>query len=413
MRNLLSISAIAVIILAAVACEKNDVEEIVDPADNPLKKLELTTRSADFARRGNEFAFAFLDKVNKGSDKDFIVSPLSMQFLLGMILDGAKGQTADEICEVLGYGAGEVGAVNEYCQSMLEQLPELDKATKLSIANAVMVNKNYSLLDSYKSTVSKYFDAEVSNLDFSNNKAAVSAINKWCSNHTNGLIPEVIKSVSPNDLAYLLNALYFKSQWKNKFPKENTSNAPFTTDDGSTKTVQMMRMRELLLYQDDDVLQAVRLPFGNGAYSMVVILPAEGKTLSDVTESLDSESWAKFRSSLVPCDVDLWLPKFETKYHIDLNGVLSAMGMPSAFSPKSADFSAMSKEDINLSLVQQDAIIKVDEAGAEAAAVSLAGFVTAAAPGQHVVFHADKPFLYLITESSTGAILFAGKYAGK
>lgn len=413
MRNLLSISAIAVIILAAVACEKNDVEEIVDPADNPLKKLELTTRSADFARRGNEFAFAFLDRVNKGSDKDFIVSPLSMQFLLGMILDGAKGQTADEICEVLGYGAGEVGAVNEYCQSMLEQLPELDKATKLSIANAVMVNKNYSLLDSYKSTVSKYFDAEFSNLDFSNNKAAVSAINKWCSNHTNGLIPEVIKSVSPNDLAYLLNALYFKSQWKNKFPKENTSNALFTTEDGSTKTVQMMRMRELLLYQDDDVLQAVRLPFGNGAYSMVVILPAEGKTLSDVTESLDSESWAKFRSSLVPCDVDLWLPKFETKYHIDLNGVLSAMGMPSAFSPKSADFSAMSKEDINLSLVQQDAIIKVDEAGAEAAAVSLAGFVTAAAPGQHVVFHADKPFLYLITESSTGAILFAGKYAGK
>ena len=401
MRNLLSISAIAVIILAAVACEKNDVEEIVDPADNPLKKLELTTRSADFARRGNEFAFAFLDKVNKGSDKDFIVSPLSMQFLLGMILDGAKGQTADEICEVLGYGAGEVGAVNEYCQSMLEQLPELDKATKLSIANAVMVNKNYTLLDSYKSTVSKYFDAEVSNLDFSNNKVAVSAINKWCSNHTT------------NDLAYLLNALYFKSQWKNKFPKENTSNAPFTTEDGSTKTVQMMRMRELLLYQDDDVLQAVRLPFGNGAYSMVVILPAEGKTLSDVTESLDSESWAKFRSSLVPCDVDLWLPKFETKYHIDLNGVLSAMGMPSAFSPKSADFSAMSKEDINLSLVQQDAIIKVDEAGAEAAAVSLAGFVTAAAPGQHVVFHADKPFLYLITESSTGAILFAGKYAGK
>lgn len=174
-----------------------------------------------------------------------------------------------------------------------------------------------------------------------------------------------------------------------------------------------MRMRERLLYQDNDVLRAVRLPFGNEAYSMVVILPAEGKTLSDVTESLDSESWAKFRSSLVPCDVDLWLPKFETKYHIDLNGVLSAMGMPSAFSPKSADFSAMSKEDINLSLVQQDAIIKVDEAGAEAAAVSLAGFVMAAAPGQHVVFHADKPFLYLITESSTGAILFAGKYAGK
>ncbi|MBR5174721.1 MAG: serpin family protein [Bacteroidales bacterium] len=412
MRHFYFVSAISVILLAAVACEKN-VDDIVDPADNPLKKLELTTRSADFARRGNEFAFAFLDKVNKGSDKDFIVSPLSMQFLLGMILDGAKGQTADEICEVLGYGAGEVGAVNEYCQSMLEQLPELDKATKLSIANAVMVNKNYSLLDSYKSTVSKYFDAEVSNLDFSNNKAATSAINTWCSNHTNGLIPEVIKTVSPSALAYLLNAVYFKSQWKNKFPKENTSNATFTADDGSTRTVKMMRTGKHLLYQDDDILRAVRLPFGNEAYSMIVILPAEGKTLSDVTENLDGESWAKFRSSMVSCDVDLWLPKFETKFHIGLNGILSAMGMPTAFNSMIADFSAMSKEDVCLSSVQQDAVIKVDEDGAEAAAVSMAAFTTAALPGQHIAFHADKPFLYLITESSTGAILFAGKYAGK
>ena len=116
---------------------------------------------------------------------------------------------------------------------------------------------------------------------------------------------------------------------------------------------------------------------------------------------------------MVRCHVDLWLPKFETKFEIELNDILSAMGMPSAFDPRKADFTAMSKAALCLSFVKQNAVIKVDEGGTEAAAVSFAGMYTAAAPGQHIVFHVDKPFLYLITESSTGVVLFAGKYTGK
>ena len=147
---------------------------------------------------------------------------------------------------------------------------------------------------------------------------------------------------------------------------------------------------------------------------MMVILPAEGKTLEDVTEYLNAESWADFKRSMVRCHVDLWLPKFETKFEIKLNGILSAMGMPSAFDPWIADFSAMSKAALCLSFVKQNAVIKVDEEGTEAAAVSFAGMETSAvAPGQHIVFHADKPFLYLITESSTGVVLFAGKFTGR
>ena len=101
-----------------------------------------------------------------------------------MILDGAQGQTADEICSVLGYGAGEVDAVNEYCQAMLQQLPDMDKKTKLAIANAIVVNQKYQLLDSYKSTVGKYYDAEVANMDFDDNAGTTKKINKWCSDKT-------------------------------------------------------------------------------------------------------------------------------------------------------------------------------------------------------------------------------------
>ena len=357
--------AFAALIFGFTSCEGVGVDDV----DNPFKELKLSTKSAELARQGNTFAFNFLDRVNAAEKEDFIISPLSMQFLLGMILDGAKGQTADEICKVLGYGAGEVDAVNEYCLSMLRQLPDLDRKTKLAIANAIVVNKKYSLLPDYTKAVSKYYDAEVSNLDFNDTGGTAKKINKWCSDHTNGLVPEIIDSVDPDMLAYLINAMYFKSQWAEKFPKANTSKESFTTEDGSQTKVQMMKTEANFLYQENAIFRAVRLPYGNGVYSMNVILPAEGKTVKDVTKYLNGNSWQEFTYSMVSCKVDLGLPRFETKYRIKLNDILKAMGMPSAFDPLAADFHAMSPDALCLSYVQQDAVIKVDEDGSEAAAV--------------------------------------------
>ena len=213
MKHLALLFAFATIIVGSISCEKIGDEDL---QDNPYKKLSLTTRSADLASKGNSFAFNYIDRVNDAVEGDFFISPLSMQFLLGMVLNGAREQTADEICSVLGYGKGEIDAVNDYCLSMLKQLPDLDKRTKLTIANAIFVNKDYSLLNSYKTDVGKFYEAEVENLDFSKNSSSTKAINKWCSDHTKGLVPEIIDSVDPRILAYLLNAMYFKSQWKEK-----------------------------------------------------------------------------------------------------------------------------------------------------------------------------------------------------
>ena len=409
MKHIALIFALTAAILGTAACVNLDSSK-----NNPYKALELSTKSAALARQGNTFAFEFIDRINDATTDDYIISPLSMQFLLGMILNGAQGATADEICKVLGYGAGEVDDVNTYCLAMLQQLPTLDKKTKLSIANALFVNQNYSLLSNYKQTVGKFYEAEVTNLDFSKNAAATREINNWCSDHTNGLVPEILENVNPNILTYLLNAMYFKSEWKQKFSKSNTGQEPFTNESGTQKKVLMMKTEKSFSYQDNDILRAVRLPYGNNAFSMTVILPAEGKKLSDVTDYLNGENWDAFAKTMVGCEVDLWLPKFETKFHIKLNDILSAMGMPSSFDPANADFKAMSPQALCLSFVQQDAVIKVDEEGTEAAVVSSAGMLAmSAAPGQHVVFHADRPFLYLITETSTGAVLFAGRYSGK
>lgn len=404
-------ATVVAIVLGTLSCDKIGGD---DNQENPYKRLELTTRSAEFASHANTFAFDFISRVDAAAEGDYIISPLSMQFLLGMILDGARGTTADEICNVLGYGAGEVDAVNEYSLSMLQQLPKLDKKTKLSIANAIVVNKRYPLLADYKATVSEFYDAEVTNMDFSDVNGAVKKINKWCSDHTNGLVPKILDEVRESDLAYLMNAMYFKSQWKEKFPKGNTSKEAFTTEGGARISVDMMKNNEDFMYQENDDFSAVCLPYGNGAYSMTVILPEKGKTLSEVVQTLDGSSWNAFIRSMVRCNVDIWLPKFETKYHIKLNDILSAMGMPSSFDAGFADFKAMSDYALCLSFVQQDAIIKVDEEGSEAAVVSSAGMVpTSVGPGTRVVFHADRPFLYLITETTTGAVLFAGKYGGE
>lgn len=406
--------AIVITLLAvALGCASCEKEEVEDYSDNTFKKIELTTRSADLAQTGNTFAIDFINRVNKAEKGDWFVSPLSMQFLLGMLLNGANGQTAAEICDVLGYGEDEVAAVNEFCLSMISQLPDLDKRTKLAIANAIFVNKDYALQDRYKSVVSKYYDAQVTNADFSKGSATTKAINKWCSDHTNGLITKIIDNVNTQMLAYLLNAVYFKSQWKEKFNKGNTVKESFTQEGGASTTVQMMRTGRKFLYQDNDMFQAVRLPYGNGVFGMYVILPAEGKTISDVTGFISGENWKEFLRSMVMCDVDLWLPKFETNFEISLNKLLSDMGMPSSFIAGKADFTAMSNSAMCLSFVKQKAAIKVDEDGTEAAVVSITGMDTAAAPGQHVVFHADHPFLYMITETTSGAILFAGKYGGK
>lgn len=386
-----------------------------DGKDNPYKALDLSTKSAEFVKKGESFTFNYIDRISASTKKDFIISPLSMQFLLGMILDGAQGATADEICQVLGYGAGEVQAVNEYCLSMLQQLPALDKKTTLTIADAIFVDDGWPLLDSYKRTVGNYYQAEVSNLNFADGASSLKAINGWCNDHTNGLIPKILDEVKPDMLAYLLNAMYFKSQWKEKFEKGMTAEEPFTRESGTRGTVPMMKQNKNYSYTETDVYQSVRLPYGNGAFCMYVFLPIGKNNLADVTAFLKDADWDLVRNDMSTCEVDLWLPRFETKFHIKLNDILSEMGMPSSFDGERADFRAMSDYALCLSFVQQDAVIKVDEEGSEAAVVSSAGMMknTSIGPERSVVFHANHPFLYLITESSTGAVLFAGRYGGE
>ena len=377
---------------------------------------QLTPEQKAFAETGNEFAFRFLQQIDKNDPGDWFVSPMSLQFLLSVVLNGAQDGTADEMARTLGFEAAQLAELNTYSRTMLDRLPQLDPATKLSIGNAVFVNKIYPIEKKYRQCVEQYYDAEVQNLDFSNEKAALRAINGWCNKQTEGLIPGILDSVDPAMFAYLLNALYFKGAWSYPFTKSITKERPFHLESGQEKKVWMMEKERKFYYGEDDCFQRICLPYGTGAYSMYVLLPQKGHTVAEVLASLDAASWKELRSHMYSdTKINLWLPRFESKYHIRLNDILREMGMAGCFKP-GADFKAMSRNADYLDFVMQDAVIKVDEEGSEAAAITSAGMMGATAvpqPPRVINFHADHPFLYLIVESLTGAILFAGEYTGK
>ena len=384
--------------------------------NNERKRIELDESQQVYADAGYDFAFRFLKQVDACEANDWFVSPVSLQYLLGLVLDGADGETADEICRTLGYPAGQAEAIDAFCRKMLSELPTLDKKTKLSLANAIFFNDKMKIQTPYKKRVEEFYDAEVESLDFSQRNQSLRKINGWCSKQTNGLIPAVLEDIDPEMFAYLLNALYFKGTWANPFNKRYTKDRTFTLESGEQKEIPMMAKERKFGYSEDSICQRVVLPYGNGAYSMFVLLPKKGHTVADVIAAVNGENWKEIRTRMSYSTlIDVWLPPFESKYHIMLNDILCDMGMPRSFGP-AAQFKQMSPDALWLSFVQQDAVIKVDEEGTEAAAVTSAGMLGATAvpaPPRVIIFHCDHPFLYLITENSTGTILFAGKFTGK
>ena len=383
--------------------------------NNERKRIELDEAQRTYVEAGNDFAFRFLKQIDAGEPGNWFVSPVSLQYLLGLVLDGAEGATADEICRTLGYPAGQSEAVDAYCRKMLSELPNLDKKTKLTLANAIFFNDKMTIKVPYKKRVEKFYDAEVESLDFYQKRGTLRTINGWCNRQTNGLIPAVLDDVSPDMFAYLLNALYFKGTWMYPFNKRYTQDRTFTLESGQKKEIPMMMKERKYGYGENDVFQRVVLPYGNGSYSMIVLLPKKGHTVADVIASVNGENWKDIHSRWgYGTLINVWLPPFESKYHIQLNDILCDMGMPRSFGP-AAQFKPMSDDALWLSFVQQDAVIKVDEEGTEAAAITSAGMLGATAvpePPRVIDFHCDHPFLYLITENSTGTILFAGKFTG-
>ncbi len=396
----------------ASSCDKNNSEINTGDLPDPIL-INLRSSEKEMVQSDQSFAFAFFanvfDEESVGEDRNFMVSPLSLSMALAMTWNGAGGETRSAMQQTLKMGDYTEEELNSYYKKLKEALLKTDPSTKLSIANAIFTNQSVTINPDFIHTNQSYYDATVQPVDFSST-ATTGIINRWASDHTNGLIQEVIDKTNAYDLMYLLNAIYFKGIWTTEFDARNTSRKPFTSEDGTMWQVDMMKQRAKFIYTEDQLLQMVQLPYGNHAFSMMVLLPRQGKRLQEVVAATRQDDyWNGLKSVLREAEVDLSLPKFKTEYSKKLNDVLSKMGMGIAFTD-AADFSGMTNHPAKIAFVKQDTYISTDESGTEAAAVTTVGMELTSMPTepQKVIFNADRPFIYIIQENSTGAILFMG-----
>jgi serpin B len=340
-----------------------------------------------------------------------------------MVNDAAIGETERELEQTLGFHEGGIKAVNNYCKKLIEGLPKVDEKVTLNIANAIFLNKNYTLKSQFEQDMQTYYDAKAEALDFSSPQT-LNHINGWCKEKTNGMIPTILDEVDPSIVSYLLNAIYFKADWASKFDQKNTKEETFTTENGSTK-LPLMHQNVLISYLKTNTYSAVILPYGSGLWNMTVLLPEEGKTTDNVIAEMAKDGWkVGFTSLMSAYEVDLKLPRFETSSDTDeldidngLIGLMQKMGINRAFIDGLAEIPNMCEAPLYIEMMRQKAKIKVNEEGSEAAAVTIAGMYEKASSGPveypKATFHANRPFVYVISEASSGVILFVGKFTGQ
>lgn len=373
--------------------------------------VHLSEKAALLVEADNKFGFELFREVATYETRadNIMVSPLSVSLALAMTYNGAKGETKTAMENTLQLNGLTPDEINQSYESLVAALKSLDEKVLLEMANAIFYRDNFEVKEDFISLNTKYYDAEVSPLDFTSPEA-LETINSWVAEKTHDKIKTILDKITGDQMMFLLNAIYFKGIWAKEFNKENTKNFTFYQEDGKEKTVGMMCRLATLGYSSTDLFKAIRLPYGKGNYNMVAFLPQPGKSVGQIIARLDPENWETWMNEFQETErVDIRLPKFKFPYEIELNDVLTEMGMRITFGA-GADFSGINREGgLQIGFVKHKTFVDVSEEGTEAAAVTVVSIEKNSVEPDKVPFYVDRPFLFAITEKETGAILFIGK----
>jgi len=372
---------------------------------------ELSLGEQGLIAADNAFGLKLFREIHaqEESGANLFISPLSVAMALGMTYNGAAGTTQEAMQATLELQGLTLEEVNQAYRDLIDLLRGLDPAVEFTLANSIWYRLGLAVRQEFLDLNRDYFDAEVAGLDFASPDAAPT-INAWVAEQTNGRIEEIVQApISPELVMFLINAIYFKGMWTIEFDKELTREAPFTLADGSQKQVQTMFYPEpdTVLYYADSQVEVLDLVYGGKAYSMTIVLPAQGTDLAPMIESLDSETWNRWVGGLALRTAIVAMPKFTLEYELEMSEVLKALGMGIAFEPYNADFSRIYQgpENLYISRVKHKTFVDVNEEGTEAAAVtSVEVGVTSVPP----MIRVDRPFLFVIREKYSGTILFMG-----
>lgn len=389
------------------SCSKDNGRE----PDLTPENLQLTAKSSEVIAYNNEFGVELFTKVATEEDNNLMLSPLSASAALTMLLNGCAGDTYDQLKGTLKYPETmSISEINEVYKSLVTQLLEVDPKVKLALANAIFYRNGFSVKSPFLSTMDTDFNAEIAGLDFSL-PSALTTINKWAGDNTNGKIPKVLNEISPDAVMFIMNALYFKGDWSYQFDKDLTADRAFHTSSSNSVQVRTMKGEIGSRVTSGTGYSAIEMPYGQTNFTMVVIVP-EG-TLNDFYPSFTAEKWNTITSGLdAQTDfgkMTVYMPKYKFSYEKYLNDQLQSMGMLDAFNPDLADLSGIADASIFVSFVKQNTFVEVDEEGTEAAAVTTIGIELTSMPPQPREFVIDKPFVFAIRERTTNTLLFIGQ----
>lgn len=395
-------------LITATSCSdefetKQDVEFFTE--------LSLSAPEQNVVAGNNTFAWNFFAKnceMNNG--RNFAVSPLSVSIAMTMLANGATEDSParKEILHTLGYDGLNISDVNSCAIKLADGIGRLDKGVIMNLSNSLWINPiNITLNPEYSSLLKNDFSAEACQI---NESSFVSDVNKWCENKTNGMIKELLpEGFTAPDMA-LINATYFKGAWGKdyKFKKEDTAKGKFQNIDGTTSDVMFMTLNERFMCHSEAEFKYIEIPFGDGTYVFGIVRPNDGFTLLDCASVISNGKWENIIShaSTYPLPLELKMPKFDIEFKTDLKNMLGEMGMK--YAVEKIDYFFASPMGFQVKSIMHQTNIRVNEEGAEAAAVTDINNATASVNDKYIPFHLDSPFIYLIREKTTGSIIFIG-----
>ena len=409
MKKLLLISALCAGLCSS--CSNNDEPLDIPPIEPTFELVELDTRTQkEIAKTGNDFANKLMLQMNQQvTDQNMMISPMSLQYALGMLSNGCDETALKEITDAMGMNDYSLDMLNSFYYNLTQTLAQEDEDFTLKLANAIWIQNDYQVGQDFIQNNKALFHADVNNIDFYQADKAKKTINEWASKATEGTIKDLSLQINELTRVVLANACYLKGKWTVPFDKKDTKKEIFYNMDGSTSEANMMYLTEILNFRNsaNEPYMMVELPYGNQTFSMIVVLPKEGKTLDDILPNIN---WSNMY--LGGQKVHVQLPKFkiEAKYPTEIMKCIKEMDINRIFIPGSL---SGINDELFVSFIAQDTFIEVDEAGTEASAVTNMGMCGSAEPGSTPpptpTIRMDRPFAFAICENTTGAVLFMGK----
>ncbi|MEA2042067.1 MAG: serpin family protein [Bacteroidota bacterium] len=398
--------SITIIIILFSACNREEINTL-----NP-EPLVLSSQAKQLIGSDNEFGFDILKRIIPESEnsENIMISPLSISLALAMTYNGANGQTKEEMRQTMHLDGLSNTEINTSYKNLISQMVQVDDQVTLTIANSIWYKNDFSVESDFIEVNENYYDARVEALDFTNS-AATTIINNWVAENTNDKITEIVDQIDPAAVMFLINAIYFKGIWHYQFDESETYPQAFTKSDGTVIEPETMSLNADLNYLSTENFNFAELPYGKGNFSMIILVPSGNQSVDSVINTLDENSWNNYMNNMeLTSTVNVFLPKFTFEYEELLNNTLQNLGMPTAFH-EDADFSNINPTaNLFISKVKHKTFIEVNEEGTEAAAVtSVQMNETSVGPPAGPVVRADRPFVFIIRETTSGSIIFSGK----